>query len=364
MRLRSLTLSNVRNYAHLEMEPAPGLNVFVGKNAQGKSNLLEAIALLGTGKSFRTSRERDLIRDGFEIASIAGEAAVRSGALRLSCSVTAGARGTRKLYAVNGHAVRYAGFLGSLRVVTFVPADLYLAAGPPSGRRAFLNVALAQEDRSYYHALARYHKVVAQKSALLRQPSGPDQHLLDVYDETIVQAGTAITLARAAFTLALASVARRVHQDWSAGAEELQIAYAPNVAAESPTADAVSAALRDRLEASRTAERQRGTALVGPHRDDVSFSLDGRPLAAYGSQGQQRTAVLALKVAEYSVMQQRSSEAPLLLLDDVLSELDEDRARAFIAGIGSFEQAFVTATHLPEALPPAAVHTVESGRIR
>ncbi len=174
MNLRSLHLSNVRNYVQLHLEPAAGLNIFVGQNAQGKSNLLEAIAVLGTGKSFRTSRERDLIREGLEIATVAGEADVRAGTVRLGCTITAVARGARKLYTINGRGVRYAKFLGSLRVVTFVPADLQLVSGAPAGRRAFLNIALAQEQPAYYHALARYQKALAQKSALVRAEEEPD----------------------------------------------------------------------------------------------------------------------------------------------------------------------------------------------
>jgi DNA replication and repair protein RecF len=358
MRLTSLHLSNVRNYAQLELEPADGLNVFVGRNAQGKSNLLEAISLLGTGKSFRTSRERDLIRDGFEIATIGGEAQVRAGGVRLGCTITATPRGTRKLYAINGRGVRYAKFLGSLRVVTFVPADLQLVSGPPSGRRSFLNTALAQEQKTYYHELARYQKALVQKGALLRAEGEPDPQLLAIYNETLVQAGTAIMLAREQFVGVLAGAAGKVHAQWS-GTEQLELRYQPSVPFEVPAQDAIAGAFSARLRALAGQERARQMSLAGPHRDELELLLDGRSLAAYGSQGQQRTAVLALKVAEYSVMQERSGEAPLLLLDDVLSELDPERARAFMEGVGSFEQAFITATHLPESLPPARLYAIE-----
>ena len=354
----------MRNYTHLELEPADGLNVFVGRNAQGKSNLLEAISLLGTGKSFRTSRERDLIRDDFELATISGEAHVLAGAVRLGCTITSTARGTRKLYAVNGRGVRYAKFLGSLRVVTFVPADLHMVAGPPSERRSFLNTALAQEQRTYYHELARYQKALTQKAALLRSEGAIDPDLLAVYNETLIEAGAVLMLARAQFVAMLAKRAERVHSQWSAAAENLQITYAPNVPYEVPSLDAIAGALAKRLEQMAAQEQARQTTLVGPHRDDVDLALDGRSLAAYGSQGQQRTAVLALKVAEYSVMQERSGEAPLLLLDDVLSELDPARALAFLQGVGAFEQAFITATHLPEGLGPAKLYEIENAVVR
>ncbi|HZZ64670.1 MAG TPA: DNA replication/repair protein RecF [Candidatus Baltobacteraceae bacterium] len=362
MKLLSLHLSNVRNYAHLELEPADGLNVFVGRNAQGKSNLLEAISLLGTGKSFRTSIERDVIREGFELATISGQARVRAGLIRLACTVSAGARGTRKMYAVNGRAVRYAAYLGSVRVVTFVPSDLQLVAGPPAGRRAFMNSALAQEDRRYYHELARYQKALAQKSAVLKADDSPDSELLTVYNETLIEAGTQVMLARLAFAGHLGSAAASAHRRWS-GSEELGVSYRPNVPFEAGTADAVAGAFAARLREVAGAERIRRTCLAGPHRDDLELRLNGLALAAFGSQGQHRTAVLALKVAEYTVMRDHSGEAPLLLLDDVLSELDADRARSFLEGVGDFEQSFVTATHVPEGLPPARLFRIEQARV-
>lgn len=363
MRLLSVHLSNVRNYSQLDFEPASGLNVFVGDNAQGKSNLLEAISLLGTGKSFRTKKEGDLIRTGLEIATISGEAQMRAGVVRLGCTITQTARGTRKLYTVNGQSVRYAKFLGSLKVVTFVPADLYLVSGSPAERRTFLNVALAQETPSYYRELVRYQKTLAQKNAMLRAPENFDPQLLEIYNETLVEAGTKLMLARGHFVVQLHAVAQRVHAEWSANAELLEVRYEPNVPFEVPTEDAVAGAFSAALKQAATQERARQSSVVGPHRDDVALVLDGKSLAAYGSQGQHRTAVLALKVAEYTVMHMASGEAPLLLLDDVLSELDPRRAEAFLAGVGSYEQAFITATNLPHELAGAARYRIVNGSV-
>ncbi len=364
MQLRRVRLSNFRNYVELDLDPAPGLNVFVGANAQGKSNLLEAIAMLGTGKSFRTSRDTDLVREGLELAVVAGDATIRAGVVHLGCTITKGQRSTRKQYTINGQGVRYARFLGSIRVVTFVPADLHLVGGPPALRRALINTALAQEDRQYYHELARYQKALQQKSAMLRGTVGLDSELLAIYDNTLVEAGTHLMLARNHFVAELGREAERTHARWTAGAEDLRVRYAPSVTFEAPTGEAVSGAFERRLREVADAERVRKTTLAGPHRDDLALELDGHALAAFGSQGQQRTAVLALKVAEYSVMRDRANEAPLLLLDDVLSELDEARAAAFLAGVGGYEQAFVTATHLPPGLPEAArVYRIERASV-
>jgi DNA replication and repair protein RecF len=362
--LTHAALSNFRNYAELDLDLAPGLNVFVGANAQGKSNLLEAIAMLGTGKSFRTSRDADVVRAGMELTVVRGEAKVRAGDVSLACAIAKSGRGTRKTYTVNGSDVRYANFLGKLRVVTFVPSDLQLASGAPGVRRAFLNTALAQDEPRYYRELARYRKAIVQKNALLRGTVALDEELLAIYDRTLVESGTQLILARDRFVRALGVEAARAHARFTGGAETLEAAYDPDVAFEAPTADAVSAAFEARLRQVAEAERARKAAVAGPHRDDVRLVLDGAALGVYGSQGQQRTAVLALKVAEYSVMHERAAQAPLLLLDDVLSELDRKRAAAFLASVGDYEQAFVTATHLPEALT-GTVHRyrIESARV-
>ncbi len=350
MLLERVALSNFRNYGELDLELAPGLNVFVGANAQGKSNLLEAIAMLGTGKSFRTSRDADVVRTGVELAVVRGEATVRAGDVTLACAIAKTGRGTQKTYTLNGSNVRYANFLGKLRVVTFVPSDLQLASGAPGVRRAFLNTALSQDEPRYYRELARYRKAISQKNALLRGAVAPDEELLAIYDRTLVEAGTELILARERFIRALAAEAAPAHARFTGGVEHLNVEYDPDVAFETPAADAVAAAFEERLRHVREAERARKAAVAGPHRDDVRLVLDGAPLGTYGSQGQQRTAVLALKVAEYGVMNERAAQAPLLLLDDVLSELDRDRAAAFLSSVGDYEQAFVTATHLPEML--------------
>ena len=365
MLLERVALSNFRNYAALELELAPGLNVFIGANAQGKSNLLEAIAMLGTGKSFRTSRDGDVIASGAEEAVVRGSATLRAGTVGVACSIARGGRGTRKRYTLNGRDVRYASFLGKLRVVTFVPSDLQLASGAASVRRTFLNTALSQDEPGYYRELARYRKTLAQKNALLRAGEPFDEELLEVYDRTLVQAGTELVLARDRFIRSVSSAATAAHCRFTGGVERLEVVYEPDVTFAHAATDAIAAALSSRLRAVSAKERLRKFALAGPHRDDVRLMLDGAPLATYGSQGQQRTAVLALKVAEYSVMQERATEAPLLLLDDVLSELDPARAQAFLLSVGDYEQAFVTATHSPEGLTwSAASYAVVAAQVR
>jgi DNA replication and repair protein RecF len=225
-----------------------------------------------------------------------------------------------------------------------------------------LNTALAQEQPLYYRELARYRKTLQQKNALLRGDS-IDNDLLEIYNRTLIDSGTDLMIARNHFVRALADAARNVHALWSGGTEALEIRYAPNVAFELPTGDAIAAAFSDRLRERAEAERVRKASLVGPHRDDIHLNVNGIALSAYGSQGQQRTAVLALKVAEYTVMRERSGEAPLLLLDDVFSELDATRARAFLDEIGTFEQVFVTTTQVPAHFDAARVWSVQNASL-
>lgn len=344
MLLENVRLSNFRNYVRLEVEPAPGLNVFIGSNAQGKSNLLEAIAMLATGKSFRAHREAELVRSGTELAEISGDARIAAGRMRLRCAIDRSAGPTRKTFDVNGAAVGFARFLGRARVVTFVPADLALVAGGPALRRTFLNAALAQASPAYYRDLSLYQKIIGHKAALLRGAIAPDRDLLLAYNDELVRPGRALIGARAAFVAEIAAAATAIYERWHATRERVEIRYAPS------TGDVD---LADALAANVEPELRRRQALVGPHRDDLRLQLDGSPLAAYGSQGQQRTAVLALKVAEYEVMRTRAGDAPILLLDDVLSELDAQRAAGFLAALGSFEQAFLTTTEVPAGFASA-----------
>ncbi|MEA2687756.1 MAG: replication and repair protein RecF [Candidatus Eremiobacteraeota bacterium] len=353
MKIERIRLSDFRNYEALDFTPASGLNLLIGPNAQGKSNLLEALAMLATGKSFRAHRESELIRTGTERAEIGGEARAAAGAIRLRCTLARTPAGTRKSFEVNGGSVGFARFLGRTRVVTFVPADLQLVSGGPTLRRSFLNGALAQLSPVYYRDLALYQKVVQQKSALLRGAIAPDRDLLLAYNDELVRPASALINARRAFVDELAAATAAIYARWRGTREKLGVTYAPN-----PEGD-VGEALASGVET----EVRRRTTLVGPHRDDLRLLVDGKPLAAFGSQGQQRTAVLALKVAEYDVMRARTGHAPILLLDDVLSELDAERAGGFLGAVEGFEQAFLTTTELPGNVGAAATWAIQAATV-
>lgn len=363
MRVKLLELANFRNYAALRFEPAGGVCIFLGPNAQGKSNLLEALSLLSTGKSFRAAREADLVRSGAPLARVAARVATKAGDVNAACIITRVGEGARKRFIRNGRSVAYSQFLGGIVAVTFMPFDLQLVSGPPSLRRRFLNAALSQCDRQYYRRHAAYLQILMQKNALLKAPS-IERGLLATYNDQLATIGAAIIAARAAYVRKLAAEAAAVQARWVGAVPELGLSYQPSPAVAAETPDAIAAAYRDGLQSAMTAELARRMALVGPHRDDLVFSLGGTPLARFGSQGQQRTAVLALKAAEYALLAQAAGEPPLLLLDDVLSELDEERRSAFLSSIRELEQAFITATDLPAVmLPHGTTYRIREGTI-
>lgn len=359
MRVLSLELANFRNYAALRFEPPEGACVLIGANAQGKSNLLEALALLALGKSFRTSRESDLVRIDAPAASVSARVRTRAGEQVIACHIAREGSGARKRFLRNGRAVSYANFLGGVAAVTFVPSDLDIASGPASGRRRMLNAALSQATRTYYGDLARYAKTLAQKNAFLRSPDAADRTLLATYNDQLAESGARLVSARASYVRRLDREAAAAHARWVGTHEALSVTYEPVPEQPDESPDAVAANLRAAMDASKPAELARKMALVGPHRDDVLLALRGLPLARFGSQGQQRTAVLALKAAEYALLRASAGEAPVLLLDDVLSELDAQRRRAFLDSIAGYEQAFITATDLADPALEAAGRVVE-----
>ncbi|HEY7788655.1 MAG TPA: DNA replication and repair protein RecF [Casimicrobiaceae bacterium] len=357
MRVLSLELEQFRNYAALRFSPPGGACVFIGENAQGKSNLLEALALLSTGKSFRAARESDLIREGAPAASVSADVRTRHGEARATCLISRVGDGARKKFLRDGRSVSYGQFIGGVAAVTFMPLDLQLVGGPAGLRRRLLNASLAQCNRPYYRDLAAYAGVLAQKNAMLRAPAAPDRELFATYNEQLAETGARIAGARAAYVRKLATEAGAVHARWVGASPELGVAYRPTPAYASDAPDAIANTLRAALTAAAPFEAKRRVALVGPHRDDIALTLGGRSLARFGSQGQQRTAVLALKAAEYALLHAAAGEPPVLLLDDVLSELDAARRFAFLSSLDGFDQAFITATELPD-LPRGVLGSV------
>ena len=355
MYLQTLTLRSFRNYREQRVNFDARKTILVGDNAQGKSNLLEAVELLATLRSHRTSRDRDLVFKGAEAAKIEAEVARPYGSIE-TASLTLRQQGRRTLARNTETLRRQADFLGALNAVQFSSLDLDLVRGGPDARRAWLDTLLLQIEPIYAHILQQYEKVLRQRNALLKAMrrtleedaaiSTERQEELALWDEQLAAAGSRVMRRRARALALLAPLAQTWHERISGATERLNIAYAPSVSTDSDEVDIVRGAIAAKIERRRDAEQHLGSTVVGPHRDDIAFVIDEAPARAYGSQGQQRTLVLALKLAELNLIEGVVGEPPLLLLDDVLAELDPKRQNQLLEVIGDRFQTLVTTTHL------------------
>jgi DNA replication and repair protein RecF len=347
--VRSLQLHHFRNYLQLSLEFSPGLNVIHGDNAQGKTNLLESIYFLSTGKSHRTSRDAELIQEGQ--TGLIAKATVTRRTGNLSLELAFGLE-KRKQLKINGvHEHRIAHLVGNLGTVFFSPDDLQLVKGPPSSRRRFLDIEISQLSQTYLHHLIAYNRVVQQRNTLLKQEH-VDPSLMEIYDQQLVETGAQIIARRSQAVARLAPLAAHYHELLASGREKLTLQYSSQGAADGEITSVEQA--RERLwslvQQRRREEIRRQITLVGPHRDDLGFWISGSDARLYGSQGQQRTAVLALKLAELQYMFEELGEYPVLLLDDVASELDPHRRHFLLHAVQEGVQTFVSCTDLEDLM--------------
>jgi DNA replication and repair protein RecF len=411
MYCKHLSLVNFRNYARLDVELAPHLSVLTGDNGQGKSNLLEAIYLLATSRSYRTSAERELVNwhttTSPAFARVAAEVVRHPAPTRVEVILAEPAAGTqlaagwseraaptvpgtppaesiRRRVRINGQPRPLLELLGHLNVVLFSPEDVALIAGPAEVRRRYLSITLCQVDHRYLRALRRYQRVLLQRNALLRElrDRAPRPEQFDYWDAQLIELGAQVTVAHLRAIALLNEQLSEAHPRLTSQAEALRAVYRSSAALdEDPTALGEAAAngheasvetrVREcftaRLAALQPRERQQGVTLAGPHRDDVAFLLGEVDLRSYGSRGQQRTAALSLKLAEVALMQHYTGERPVLLLDDVMSELDPRRQRYLQGVLQEHEQVLLTATELsifsPDFLNQASLYRVEAGAV-
>lgn len=328
MRIDRLYLRSFRNYEEAEILPHPGVNLIVGENAQGKTNLLEAVSYLSAGRSFRTRKESELIRFGADFAELTAEVFSfdREKTLR---TVLFSGRKPRQLFLSGVKQKTFAGVAGQLTSVLFCPDDLTVLRSGASARRRLLDSALCQLRPGYDHALSEYTRLLEHKSRILKDRFD-DPSLLELlpdFNEQLCRYGEVIIRTRAAYLEKLTDFSGEFHRDFSGGKEELRLEYQTVSSVTDPKADAqtVLSQLREHMESHRRAELESSQCLSGPHRDDFETYLDGLPLRSFGSQGQTRTAAISLKLAERELMRRDSGEEPVLLLDDVLSELDAAR---------------------------------------
>jgi DNA replication and repair protein RecF len=379
MWLSELHLTNFRNYRSQELALLRGPVLLLGDNAQGKSNLLEAVFLLATARSERAQTDGDLIcrealADEQPFARVSAHVERADGPVELEVIIAATARSrpgrvsASKRLRVNGVARRQADMVGQLTAVLFTTHDLELIVGAPAGRRRFIDITLSQLEPPYVRALSRYTKTLTQRNALLRriQEGSAGEDELEDWDGGLAEDGAVLIERRAAAVELLAGRAREAHERLSGGSEELSIAYETRLDGWERARD-LEGAVRDALASGRGRDIGAGMTLTGPHRDDLVFALDGAALASFASRGQQRTAALALRLAEARYMADRKGDLPVVLLDDVLSELDEHRRRPVLESLGDWDQLLITsadADRFGEGLPKAAaVFRVVAGAI-
>ena len=340
MYVKSLDLLNFRNYEKLSLTLDPGINIFYGANAQGKTNILEAVYLAGTSKSHRGTRDRDMIRMGESEAHIRMHVDKNDSDYRIDMHLR---KNKSKGIAIGGVPIRRAGELfGIVNIVFFSPEDLNIIKNGPSERRRLVDRILCEIDRIYMSDLTQYGKCLNQRNRLLHDlyfnPSLESE--LPVWDEQLVNYGCRIIAKREEFVRMLENIASEIHAELTGEKEKLTLVYEPNVTVEE---------FADKVARSRDADRNIKSTTVGPHRDDVCIKVNDMDLRLYGSQGLQRTTAISLKLSEIRIIEERIRNKPVLLLDDVLSELDRDRQNYLLGNIRDI-QTLITCTGLDEFL--------------
>lgn len=347
MKLNALQLHNFRNYQHLSVQFDPGINVLIGDNAQGKTNLLESIYVLALARSHRTRNNRDLINWQQETAQIKGSIQRATGHMQLELDL---AKYGKRAKVNNLEQSRLSNYVGKLNVVLFSPDDLSIVKGSPRVRRHFMNMEFGQTSDRYLFNLARYKEILKQRNRYLKSlhlHQASDLVYLGVLSDQLSFYGAEIIALRLQLVQKLEIWAQNVEQVISAKREHLQLRY---VTAEGlkkmSSVSQIKSALQKLYRQARPREIKMGTTLLGPQRDDLQFIINGKNVQTFGSQGQQRTSALAIKLAEIDLMKEETHEYPILLLDDVLSELDGARQTHLLMAIQNKVQTFLTTTNL------------------
>ena len=356
MLINQLTLTNFRNYEHCEFRPEKGINLIVGENAQGKTNLLEAVFLCCFGRSHRTGKEKDMIAYDAPYALIQLNSERTATQHELSIRLT---REEGRMIKSDGLPLNRIGeLMGLLNCVLFAPEHLSIVKDGPAERRRFLDMELSQTHPAYFFLLQQYNRALRQRNTLLRSlREQPElRATLPVWNQQLANLGFKIMTYRESFCARLSLLASRNHSDISGGREQLTVQYHPH----QPIQD--EASLLRSIEEGTPEDIRRMTSLRGPHRDEMALTLDGREIRSFGSQGQQRTAALAIKLSELDLIYEETGEWPILMLDDVMSELDDRRQKYLLERILPV-QTLVTSTSFDTNWPSAARFDIQSGKI-
>ncbi|KUP09361.1 recombinase RecF [Bacillus coahuilensis p1.1.43] len=368
MFIQELSVENYRNYETESLEFENRVNVFLGQNAQGKTNIMESIYVLAMAKSHRTSNDKDLIRWDSEYARIKGRIQKRNGSIPLELTISKKGKKAKLNHLEQSKLSQY---IGNMNVVMFAPEDLNLVKGSPQVRRRFIDMEIGQVSPVYLHDINQYNKILQQRNSYLKQAQQRkkvDETMLDVLTDQFIQVAVKIVQKRFQFVHLLEEWAKPIHSGISRNLEELTISYKPSVhVSEDQDWSKMIEVFEERTKEVREREKERGVTLFGPHRDDLEFRVNGRDVQTFGSQGQQRTTALSVKLAEIELIHSEIGEYPILLLDDVLSELDDYRQSHLLNTIQGKVQTFVTTTSTEgidhQTLKEAATFRVDSGSI-
>ena len=360
MRVKTLSLTQFRNYDQATITPGEGVTVFVGPNAQGKTNVLEALHLCCIGRSHRTARDEELIRWGADTSKVRVETEQQDGTHDVTILLSKTGKKGKQVRIGSRPAERIGELMGHVCGVLFSPEDLQIVKSGPAERRRFIDMQLSQLRPAYFYALQRAQRALSQRNVLLKEIAKHPSLLptLDAWDEQLADAGAQIALSRRQAIEMLSETAAKTHASLTSGRETLQLRYI------SQAADRPQETLLERMHAARSEDLRRLTTTVGVHRDDIGITIDGKEARMFASQGQQRSAVLALKLAQLDLAWKERGEAPILMLDDVMSELDPSRRRQLLERIDRV-QTFVTCTDMSDlgGAKHSAVYHVENGRL-
>ena len=369
MYLKHFIAQNYRNLQQFEVDFDPNVNIFIGQNAQGKTNLLEAIYFLALTRSHRTSNDKELIAFGKDYANVSGH--IYKSQIDLSLRVLITTKG-KKVWVNRVEQAKLSKYVGQLNAILFSPEDLDLIKGAPNLRRRFMDQEFGQISAEYLYFAGKYKQVLQQKNNYLKQLAKGEAHdtmFLEVLSDQLAGVAAEVIVRRFQFLNYLDQYAQDAYAHISTSAEKLEVTYRPSVKEITATdsVEEVYHKVLDNFQKNQRIEILKGTTLSGPHRDDIEFELDGKNAHLYGSQGQQRTIALSIKLAEIQLVHQLTDEYPLLLLDDVMSELDHNRQSALLNYIHGKTQTFITTTDLEgiswEIIKKPKIYRIKSGQI-
>ena len=345
MKIKSLYLKNFRNYSEEKFEFSGGVNVLSGENAQGKTNAAEAVFFLCTGYSPRANRDKLVVKNGEETAEVYGVAESCYG--EVSVKIVFSRTDNKRMFVNGMEVLRISELLGNIHSVFFNPSELKLVQESPEDRRRFMNISLSQMSKPYFRALQNYNKILAQRNNLLKDKDiSLIRETLPVWDTGLAKYAAVIIKARNGFLAEISPIAQEKHAFLSGGKEVLELKTESGYFGEE---EEIAYALKEDLKTGLERDLRLGFTGIGPHRDDIKFTLNGEDVRVFGSQGQQRTVALSLKLAEAETFKMRFGEYPVLILDDVLSELDKSRQQKLVAAVKDIQTIF-TATALPRSI--------------